>query len=103
MQTGFQRLGAIMLIVCLLFGLCVPTLAADRATAQTDGSFLRGTFTYGPHESENDLTDTFIYSDDYFKDSSFDANEHLATMSMQMAAASISSEDADYPEKSQNV
>mgnify|MGYP004463917539 CR=1 FL=1 len=105
MQRIFQRLGAAALAVCLTLGLSVPALAADspRASAQSDGTFLRGTFTYGPHESAVDLTDNFIYSDDYFKDSSYTANEHLATMSMQMAAASISSEDADYPEKSQNV
>ena len=103
MRTTFQRLGAAALVVCLMLGLCVPALAADRATAKKDGAFLRGTFTYGPHESDADLTDDFIYSDRYFSGSSYTANEHLATMSMQMAAASISSEDTDYPEKSQNV
>lgn len=103
MRTTFQRLGAAALVVCLMLGLCVPALAADRATAKKDGVFLRGTFTYGPHESDTDLTDDFIYSDQYFSGSSYTANEHLATMSMQMAAASISSEDADYPGKSQNV
>ena len=103
MRTTFQRLGAAALVVCLMLGLCVPALAADRATAKKDGAFLRGTFTYGPHESDADLTDDFIYSDRYFSGSSYTANEHLATMSMQMAAASISSEDANYPEKSQNV
>ena len=103
MRTTFQRLGAAALVVCLMLGLCVPALAADRATAKKDGAFLRGTFTYGPHESDADLTDDFIYSDQYFSGSSYTANEHLATMSMQMAAASISSEDEDYPEKSQNV
>lgn len=103
MRTTFQRLGAAALVVCLMLGLCVPALAADRATAKKDGAFLRGTFTYGPHESDADLTDDFIYSDQYFSGSSYTANEHLATMSMQMAAASISSEDAYYPGKSQNV
>lgn len=103
MRTTFQRLGAAALVVCLMLGLCVPALAADRATAKKDGAFLRGTFTYGPHESDADLSDDFIYSDRYFSGSSYTANEHLATMSMQMAAASISSEDAGYPEKSQNV
>ena len=104
MRTTFQRLGAAALVVCLMLSLCVPALAADRATAKKDGAFLRGTFTYGPHESDADLTDDFIYSDQYFSGSSYTANEHLATMSMQMAAASISSEDArGYSEKSQNV
>lgn len=103
MRTTFQRLGAAALVVCLMLGLCVPALAADRATAKKDGAFLRGTFTYGPHESDADLTDDFIYSDRYFSGSSYTANEHLATMSMQMAAASISSEDVGYLEKSQNV
>lgn len=105
MQRLFQRVGSSVLAFCLMLGLCVPAQAegAARATGVSDGTFIRGEFTYGPHESSVDLTDSYIYSDDYFKTSSYTANEHLATMSMQMAAASISSEDADYLNKSQNV
>ncbi len=114
MSSKFQRLTSLVLACALMLSLSVPALADEgseetteptspRATAQSDGTFLRGSFTFGPHENTKDLTDTFIYSDDYFSGSSYTANEHLATMSMQMAAASISSEDAGYPEKSQNV
>lgn len=115
MPIQFQRLTSLALACALMLSLSVPALAAQegeetteptspRATAQDDGTFLRGSFTFGPHENTNDLTDTFIYSDDYFSGSSYTANEHLATMSMQMAAASISSEDTnDYTDKSQNV
>ena len=110
MPIQFQRLTSLALACALMLSLSVPALATQegeptspRATAQDDGTFLRGSFTFGPHENTNDLTDTFIYSDDYFSGSSYTANEHLATMSMQMAAVSISSEDAEYPNKSQNV
>lgn len=113
MQTKFQRFGALVLTAALALTLCAPALAAEeggtatdtpRASAVSDGTFLRGTFTFGPHENATDLTDTFIYSDSYFSGSSYEANEHLATMSMQMASASISSEDTtDYKDKSQNV
>lgn len=115
MPIQFQRLTSLALACALMLSLSVPALAAQegektteptspRATAQDDGTFLRGSFTFGPHENTKDLTDTFIYSDDYFSGSSYTANEHLATMSMQMAAASISSEDTnDYTDKSQNV
>ena len=101
-----HRLGSLALAAVLTLSLCIPALAADetpRATAVSDGTFLRGTFTFGPHEVDHDLTDTFIYSDDYFSGSSYQANEHLVTMSMQLAVSSISSEDTDYPNKSQNV
>ena len=114
MRTSFQRLLSAALALCLMLSLCVPALAEEdttgsepeqpRATGEVDGALIRGTFSYGPHESECDLTDTYIYSDDYFGTSSYTANQHLATMSMQMAAASISSEDAEtYDTKSQNV
>lgn len=113
MQTKFQRFGAMVLSAALALSLSAPALAvtdvvapsqeSKLASAVSDGTFLRGTFTFKANENTEDRTDTFIYSDDYFKTSSYDANEHLATMSMQLASASISSRDADYPKKSQNV
>ena len=113
MQTKFQRFGAMVLSAALALSLSAPALAAEGigtqpqepklASAVSDGTFLRGTFTFKANENEKDLTDTFIYSDSYFSQDSGIANEHLATMSMQLASASISSRDADYPEKSQNV
>lgn len=108
MKKTVQKICAVMLALSMTAASFVSAYAdtdtpSVRADAQTDGDLIRGTFTFGPHESKNDLTDTYIYSDSYFKTSSYKENRHLATMSMQMAAASISSEDADYPEKSQNV
>lgn len=104
MRMKRKRLAALALAGVFTLGLCVPGLAAEPATVQDEDTFLRGTFTFGPHESQTDLTDTYIYSDSYFKDSSYTANAHLATMSMQMAAASISSEEEkDYAQKNKNV
>ena len=104
-KKALHRLGALALTAVLALGLCAPALAADRATSVEDGEFLKGTFTFGPHVVTSDLTDTFIYSDNYFSGSSYEANEHLVTMSMQLAVSSISSEDTgdDYTTKSQNV
>lgn len=111
MRTKFQRIGTILLALCMAFSLCVPAMAAGRATAQKCGSFIRGTFYFDPHEGSveiGDLPDTYIYSDNYFQVPSDKTNTHLATMSMQLAAASISScsydrTEAAYRTRSRNV
>ena len=49
--------------------------------------------------------DIYYYTDAVFSESAFTYNEHLATMSMILAASSISSQDADatYDDKSRNL
>ena len=55
--------------------------------------------------TDGDLTDIYYYTDGVFSGLSTEYNEHLATMSMILAAASISSQepDATYDIKSQNL
>ena len=66
----------------------------------------KGEFYFAPHTyTEGDLSDIYYYTDGPFAEPSTDYNEHLATMSMILAAASISSQDADssYDVKSRNL
>lgn len=71
--------------------------------AQNENKVIKGSFTFGAHDSDVDLTDNYEYSDSYFDKSGYEDNINLAVMSMQMAAASISSNDVNYAEKSRNV
>ncbi len=103
-------MSAVILALCMVLGLCVPALAAGYQ-AERDKTQICGTFYFDPHEGSveiGDLPDTYIYSDTYFQSSSYKANAHLATMSMQLASASISSRSYDrtesaYKTRSRNV
>lgn len=103
MKNRFQRAIALLLSAVL----CVGLLAGLAASASAqDENLKKGTFRYAPHTVLNtDLEDYYYYSDAFFKGSALDYNEHLATMSMILAASSISSQDtdADYDEKSRNL
>ena len=95
MKRFTKRMGAALLAAGLGATQCVPAMAAD--------SYIQGTFTFGAHDNEKDLTDSYIYTDAYFNNSAYNTDHHLAIMSMIMASASISSSDVDYPEKSRNI
>lgn len=97
MKKKRKKYLSLILTLTLVLTTVIPVSAAENS------SYIRGTFTFGPHNSEKDLTDSYIYSDGYFSDSAYNTNMHLAVMSMVMASASISSEEADYPEKSRNI
>lgn len=86
------------LTVCAMSLSCINVYATQDNT-QT----IKGTFTFGAHSSDVDLTDSYEYSDSYFEKSGYEENTNLAIMSMRMAAASISSSDVDYSEKSKNI
>lgn len=61
-----------------------------------------GTFSY-PGKSE-DYTATYYYDDNYFKESSYEYNQHLATMSLCLDLSSWSSADEpDYAKKMKNA
>ncbi len=92
----FGKMVAITVAATLLVG-CLPT----SALAQT--AYTRGTFTYGAAENSGNLPDTFAYTDDYFAESADNSNLHLAIMSLQMAAASMSSNEAGYEDKSECI
>lgn len=96
MKKITKRMGAALLAAGLGAVQCIPAMAADN-------NYIQGTFTFGAHDNNKDLTDSYIYTDSYFADSAYSTNHHLAIMSMIMASASISSSDVDYPEKSRNI
>lgn len=106
MRKRIHRFGALLLVVCIMLNMCMPAMAAESKT-----EVISGTFYFDPHEGSaavGDRSDSYVYSDDYFSGSSYEANAKLATMSMQLAASSISSNSYDrsaeaYKTRSKNV
>lgn len=86
---------ALLLVLVMLsasvFALNVP------AFAESEGDdIIKGEFIYAPHTyPDGDLSDIYYYSDGFFSGSATEYNEHLATASMILAAASISSQELD--------
>lgn len=95
--------------ISLLLGLlmCIGAFATAAVTAFAEEDDLqKGEFTYAPHTyPDGDLTDIYYYTDSLFTGSALEYNAHLATMSMILAAASISSQEpeVDYSVKNQNL
>ena len=68
----------------------------------------RGVYWFDPHEVSTDLTDTFVYDDSLLTGDSLEYDQRLATMSYELAIASISSEREEktvegYQNKSRNL
>ena len=105
MNSKLTRIAAVLLSILMLAGtlatVVVPTAAVDDTAGIKKGEFIFAPHTY----TEGDLTDIYYYTDAVFSESALDYNEHLATMSMIMAVASISSQekDATYESKSDNL
>ena len=95
-----KRIAALLLALC-----CVMTVPAGAFSVVSGDGIQTGTFLFSPHNGApgEDKIDTYVYSDQFFADSAYTENKHLATMSMIMASASISSERAGYDRKSQNL
>lgn len=73
--------------------------AAEKTTTQT-----RGVYWFDPYFVGNDITDTYIYDDALLTGDPVDYDPQLATMSFELASASVSSERTpDYSIKSQNL
>lgn len=68
---------------------------AQTTESASDSNYYKGVFYYRPGEGEiadySDSIDYYTYSDDYFRGSSKVYNDHLSTLSMSLAAASVSS------------
>lgn len=102
MFQKMQKMTALLLSILMLAGVFANTAFA----AAVDDGVKKGEFIFAPHTyTEGDLTDIYYYTDEVFSGSALDYNEHLATMSMILAAASISSQDPDasYDVKSRNL
>lgn len=82
-------LAAAMLVPCA----ATAAYASDDLSA-SDQSYYKGVFFYRPGEGEiidySDSIDYYAYSDDYFRNSGKVYNDHLSTLSMALAAASVS-------------
>ena len=100
-----KRLCSILLCVSFLLNALFAVPAPAYAAEAAGSSFVTGSYRLAAGGgSASDLTDTFIYSDSYFTHSSYEADPHLATVSMCAAAASCGSPDeADYAGKSSNL
>lgn len=90
-------------IAMILSGISIP---ATEAYGASDDSLTatKGVYFFEPHEVPDiDLTDTYVYDDNLLKGDSREYNKSLATMTYELAIASMSSQRVDYPEKSQNL
>lgn len=105
MGPKIKKTTAVLVSLLMLMG--TFTSAVIAATPDDDRAGLqKGEFIFAPHTyTEGDLTDIYYYTDEVFSGSAIDYNEHLATMSMILASASISSQDpdAEYVDKSRNL
>lgn len=73
------------------------------AVTSNKAGIIPGTLKFSPHDvADRDLDDTYICTDDYFEKSAREYKPHLATMSMDLTATSISSLDEHYSNKSRN-
>ena len=105
MNRNLTRIAAVLLSILMLAGTFATAVVAVAAVDDTT-EIKKGEFNFAPHTyTEGDLTDLYYYTDAVFSESALNYNEHLATMSMIMAAASISSQekDATYESKSDNL
>ena len=89
------------------------TTSGTNSTSFTyqDEPVVKGVFEYPDSTEDNfDREADFYYSDGYFKDSALTYNTHLATLSVNMAMASMyslvggtGSNSAEYRDKSNNI
>ena len=87
-------------------GGAVYTDALGSLRSYKDAPVITGYFSYRGASSSTDKRERFFYSDGYFSDPATVYDEHLATMSMCFAGASMASYEGaaiDYPTKSQNA
>ena len=105
MIQSIKKITAVLLSIAMLVGVLATTVLAVPVNDEDTG-IKSGEFTYAPHTyTEGDLTDIYYYTDAVFLESATNYNEHLATMSMILASASISSQEKDstYETKSSNL
>ena len=104
-----KRVLSILLIIFITLQ-CIPKMASMEYVNAAEDSLTatRGVYWFDPHEVGKDLTDTFIYDENLLKGDSKAYNQKLATMTFELAVASISSEREPrtvegYKNKSRNL
>ena len=107
----FNVVVSLCVCIAMLFSLA-PAVGLEAYGASGDSlSATKGVYYFDPHEvgpELGDLTDTFIFDEELLKGDSLEYNDSLATMTFELAVASISSEreksdDAGYANKSRNL
>ena len=107
----FRKIISFALAAVMLTG-SVSVVAAAQTVGDTAASYYNGVFYYRPGTGEylpgTDSVDYYAFSDDFFKASGKAYNSHLATLSMALAEASVSSTrepftDEGYANKSRNA
>ncbi len=95
MTNLLEKAFSFLLAGAMLTGAASVAVAAVPEKEQGEGSYYNGVFYYRPGLGEvfpgTDSVDYYAYSDDFFKASGKEYNPHLATMSMALAEASVSS------------
>ena len=105
MYFKLKKIISILISIAILMG-SLSCLTIGAYATEEDDEVKKGEFIFAPHTyTDGDLTDIYYYTDRVFSESATNYNEHLATMSMILATASISSQDPDatYDVKSRNL
>ena len=89
-------------IICLFLTVTMLTGMFPVSVSAADSGVITGTFTYMPSFVDAAATDTFYYSDGWFSSLAAQQNDHLRTMSMVLALASMEIEGSTYITKLYN-
>lgn len=88
--------------ICIIIAVTVITGTLPVAASADKADIIKGTFTYMPSFVDNPAQENFYYSDDYFTAPSTEENQHLLTMSLALAFASMEIEGSSYIKKLYN-
>lgn len=105
MKQFVKKATAVLLSAAMLssVGAVAASAQDNEAPAASDSSYYYGAFYYRPGEGEiyglSDSIDYYAYSDDYFKKDSRVYDDHLSTLSMSLAEASVSSTREPFTEE----
>lgn len=95
MKKLFTKAVAAFLAAAIVLPAGTAAAFAETTDKSAEPNYYLGSFYYRPGEGEiyglSDSVDYYAYSDDYFTKSSKEYDSHLATLSMSLAEASVSS------------
>ncbi len=103
MEKRYQRIKNRLKKCCLLVFVVGLLISQTSFIHADEVTYVTGTYGHSPNQYNHTLYDSFIYSDSFFDQSSYNADIHLAILSLVLAETSISAKDVDYSEKSQNL
>ena len=95
MKRMLRKALAVFLSVIMAGSACVIGVSAEGTAPDSDSTYYKGAFYYHPGIGEvnpgEEHVEVYAYTDDYFKKSGRDYDEHLATLSFALATASAGS------------